>query len=65
MNLEEKAQAHYKELCDSGFSGDQIVYSKDDFKHGYKECITDLSVLLKANPKLTVKQIIKHLEEVK
>ena len=50
MNLEEQIVAD--------------VFS-EGYNDGYIQCKSDLTEFIRANPKITVEQIIKHLEELK
>jgi hypothetical protein len=45
--------------------GVEREYPIEDFKAGYNECKTDLIEFLKVNYKASVKDILKHLEELK
>lgn len=63
MNLEVKAEEYVKSV---GYEKpEDAKYCIIDFTAGYNECKTDLIDFIKANPKSTAEQILKHLEELK
>jgi hypothetical protein len=62
MNLEQKANKHTDLQYPMGVERE---YPIEDFKAGYNECKTDLIEFLKVNYKASVKDILKHLEELK
>lgn len=58
MNLEEKAIKEY---------GDDIhlwARQRDGFKVGYTQCKSDLIEFLKVNHRASVKDILKHLDNL-
>lgn len=63
MNLEEKANnANAYNVFGKG--GEKSVAFNDGFLSGYNECKTDLIEFLKVNYKASVKDILKHLENL-
>lgn len=65
MNLEQKANK-YGEKCDPcNETLEKQADIRQGFKRGYNECKSDLIEFLKVNYKASVKDILKHLEDLK
>lgn len=62
MNLEEKANQYSIRVMNTGF---EQRMPRTDFSAGYRECKSDLTEFIRANPKATAEQILKHLEDIK
>jgi len=63
MNLEEKAKNYIKPFKHQIHLGEQ-QNCIDDFKNGYKECISDISEFIRVNPKRTNQQITDYLNSL-
>jgi len=68
MNLEEKAKKYSSEMVSEGehFLNEKELkeYCETDFEAGYNNCKSDLIAFIKANPKSTAEQILKHLDSL-